>query len=145
MASKMSAQFHLIGLNRNSLTLLVVSNLCELEGNGARTQVLGGVDSVANGVLECTSVLACGLAVCNANNQNRLARLAKLGQNDAINDLLTQLGAERCKTLISPVGHDLSNLLLGADVSKHVRRSAVVVHEADLNAAIAVSNFISPW
>lgn len=138
----MLAQFPLVQLNRNSLTLLVVSNLCELERNGAGTQVLGGVDSVTNRVLECTSVLACGLAVCNANNQNRLARLTKLGQNNTIDDLLAQFGAERCKTLISPVGHDLSNLLLGADVSKHVRRGAVIVHEADLNAAFAVSNVI---
>jgi hypothetical protein len=132
-------------MNEWSLTLLIVSNLCELEGNGARAQVLGGADGVADGILERTSVLACGLTVGDADDEDRLARLAQLRQDDAIDDLLTQLGAERCEALVSPVGHDLSNLLLAADVSKHVRRGAVVVHEADFDSALAVSNAISLW
>lgn len=132
-------------MNKSSLTLLVVPDLCELEGNSARTQVLSRVDSVADGILESTGVLASGLTICNANNQNRLARLAKLGQDDAVDDLLAQLGAEWRETLVSPVGHDLSNLLLCANVFKHVRRGAVVVHEADLDAASVVSNVISLW
>jgi len=115
---------------------LVISNLCELEGNGTGTQVLGGVDSVADGILESTSVLARGLTICNANDQDRLARLAKLGQDDAVDDLLAQLGAEWRETLVSPVGHDLGDLLLSANVSKHVRRGTVVVHEADLDAIL---------
>jgi hypothetical protein len=110
--------------------------LRKLEGNGARTQILRGVDGIADGVLKSSCVLAGGLSVRDADHQDWLARtwLAKLGQDNAIDDLLAQLGPERCETLIPPVRHDLGNLLLGANVSEHVRRGAVIVHEADLDA-----------
>lgn len=124
---------------RDSLTLLVVADLSELEGNGARAEVLCRVHGVTDGILKSTGVLSSGLTVGDANNEDRLARLAKLGQNNAVDDLLAQLGTEWRETLISPVCHDLTNLLLRADVLKHVGRGAVVVHEADLNAVVHIS------
>ena len=142
VAGELLAPILFVPLREFPHTFLVVSNLGKLEGNSTRSEVLGGVDSVADCVLKCASVLACGLTICNADDQDGLARLAELGQDNTVDDLLTQLGAEWCKTLVPPVGHDLSNLLLGANVSKHVRWGAVVVHETDLNATFAVSNVI---
>jgi hypothetical protein len=126
--------------NESSLTLLIVSDLCKLECNGAGTQLLGGVDGIADGVLESTGVLACGLTICDSNDQDRLARLAKLGQDNTVDHLLAQLGTERRETLIPPVRHDLGNLLLSADAGKHVRRGAVIVHEANIDAVSHVRN-----
>lgn len=68
-------------------TFLIVADLSELESDGARTQVGGGLDGVTNGILEGTVVLTSGLTVCDTNDQNWLARLAKLGQDNAVNDL----------------------------------------------------------
>jgi hypothetical protein len=117
VAGKLSILVSLVPMVVGQLTLLIVSNLCKLEGNSTRAQVLSGVDGVADRVLESTSVLACGLTICDADDQDRLAWLAELRQDDAVDDLLTQLAAEWCQALIPPVGHDLRNLLLGANVS----------------------------
>lgn len=125
-----------VQLAKELSSLLVVADLRELESNCTRAEVGSRVDGVADGVLEGAVVLASRLTISDANDQDGLARLAELGQNDRINDLLAQFGAERRKTLVFLALQDGLDLLLRANALEHVRRDTVIVHEADVDTIL---------
>lgn len=87
-----------VELSKELSSLLVVSDLRKLERHRAGAQVRSLTDSVANGILESSGGFASRLAVCNGDDQHRLAGLAQLRQDNRIDDLLAQLRAERGET-----------------------------------------------
>jgi hypothetical protein len=125
--------------------LLVIPDLCKLESDSASSKRLAIqsalhalIVSVADRFDQRIGVLAGGLSICDADDEDRLAELvaAHLGNDQRIEDLLPQLRAEGSQTLVTLATHDALDLLIRLDVAQLLRWDLLVVHEADFDAII---------
>jgi hypothetical protein len=96
------------------------------------------VEGVAHSIGERIGTFARRLAVSDANDKNRLLKLATphLGDDDTIQDLLSQLGAEGGQASEAFAAHELLDLLIRSDAGDHVVRDLVIVHETDIDAVL---------
>lgn len=135
----MSDNWIVVEFTEEFASLLVVSDLSKLEGNGSRTvlRVLGLLDGSTDGVEDGSSGLACRLTVGDGNDQNRLAHLSATNSRheNAVDDLLAELSTHRGETAELVASNQLLDLLLSLNVLDHVL-GRVVVHESDRDAVV---------
>jgi hypothetical protein len=123
-----------IKLAKELSSLLVITNLSELEGNSTlgASSTSDLIDSVTNSVEDGirARLVTRGLTVGDNNDENRLPHLTTTsgGEDDTVNDLALELTTHGCETGEFDLAHNLVDLLLIADVVKHTARK-VGVHE----------------
>jgi hypothetical protein len=128
-----------IKLAKELASLLIVANLGKLESDSSTTvlRVGGLLDSLADSVKDSSGGFSCRLTIRDGNNQDRLAHLSatESGYDDAVDNLLAELGTHRGKTTELVALDELLDLLLRLNVLDHVLRR-VVVHETDRDAVV---------
>jgi hypothetical protein len=128
-----------VKLAKEFASLLIVANLSKLESDGPTTvlRVGGLLNSLANSVKDSSGGFSCRLTIRDGNNQDRLAHLSatERGYDDAVDNLLAELGTHRGKTTELVALDELLDLLLRLNVLDHVLRR-VVVHETDRDAVV---------